>query len=285
MTRHDGLRLLVVDAYDRAGRDALDECGVPRGGEVYRRLLHSLAPGATVDVASCANAELLQGVDALTSYHGVVWSGSSLSVYEDNPVISKQVELVRATMSAGIPAFGSCYAAQLAAVACGGAVEANPRGREFGVGRKISLTPSGQEHPLYRDKGPVFDALTCHSDHITALPQGAELLATNAFSFVQALAIETPRGASFWAVQYHPEFDPETMAGLARLRAESLIGQGLFKGHEQVERYAHDMEALQSSPEDTALSFAYGVDHDVLDQARRSREVLNWIEHKAWSRL
>lgn len=285
MTRYDGLRLLVVDAYDRPGRNTLDEHAIPRGGEAYRRLLLTLMPGATVDVAWSVNAELLQGVDALTSYHGVVWSGSSMSVYEDNPVIPRQVALVRATMAAGVPSFGSCYAAQLAAVACGGGVEANPRGREFGVGRKITLTPAGSAHPLYRGKGPVFDALTSHGDHVTALPEGAAVLATNAFTPVQALAIEGPGEGSFWAVQYHPEFDPEYMAGLARMRAQSMIQQGFFEDSAQVERYASDMEALHHDPEHTALSFLYGVDRDVLDVSRRSLEVLNWIEHKAMPRL
>lgn len=285
MTRYDSLRLLVVDAYDMAGRSALDEHAIARGGEIYRRLLSTLLPGATVDVAWSVDADPLESVDALTSYHGVVWSGSSLSVYEDNPVIPRQVALVRATMAAGVPAFGSCYAAQVATVACGGVVQANPRGREFGVGRKITLTPAGSAHPLYHGKGPVFDALTSHGDHITTLPEGATVLATNAFSPVQALAIEGPGEGSFWAVQYHPEFDPEYMAGLARMRAQPMIQQGFFEDSAQVERYASDMEALHHDPEHTALSFLYGVDRDVLDVSRRSLEVLNWIEHKAMPRL
>ncbi len=280
MTRHDHLRLLVIDAYDLPSRTALDDHGVLRGGDAYRQLLQHLAPGAHVDIAWCANADPLQGVDALTSYHGVVWTGSSLSVYDDNPVIPRQIDLVRATMAANIPAFGSCYAAQIATVANGGQVQANPLGREFGVGRKIRLTADGQNHPLYRDKGPVFDAFTCHGDHITALPDGATVLATNAFSPIQALTIEPPTGGSFWAVQYHPEFDADYMARLSRLRAERLITQGLFEDTAQVERYASAMETLQQNPSHTALSFAYGVDQDVLNPARRTQEVLNWFRHK-----
>src|SRR6266403_1796200 len=59
---------------------------------------------------------------------------------------------------AKVPSFGSCWAAQMAVVAAGGMVRANPRGREMGIARKIALTPEGRGHPLYAGKGAVFDA-------------------------------------------------------------------------------------------------------------------------------
>jgi len=59
-----------------------------------------------------------------------------------------QLDLARAAFAARVPSFGSCWAAQIAVVAAGGIVRANPRGREMGIARKIALTPEGRGHPM-----------------------------------------------------------------------------------------------------------------------------------------
>ena len=46
------LRLLVLDAYDAAGRQALQGAGATLAGELYRRMLQALEPDATIDVAA-----------------------------------------------------------------------------------------------------------------------------------------------------------------------------------------------------------------------------------------
>ncbi|MCA9687585.1 MAG: GMP synthase, partial [Myxococcales bacterium] len=81
-----------------------------------------------------------------------MWTGSSLTAYHDVPEVRCQIELARRVLDVGVPAFGSCWAAQIAAIAGGGRVDANPLGREAGVARKIRLSPEGVAHPLFAGK-------------------------------------------------------------------------------------------------------------------------------------
>jgi GMP synthase (glutamine-hydrolysing) len=241
-------------------------------------MLLALEPGATVDVAHPADGEAPPA--GVAAYDGLLWTGSSLTVREpEDPRVRRQVELVRAALAAGRPSFGSCFAAQLVAVATGGSVRANPRGREFGLARKIELSPAGRAHPLFAGKPAVFDAYTSHGDEVDVLPQGADVLASNAFTRVQALALERGAG-SFWAVQYHPEYDLREIAQLARARAPGLVAQGTFRDEADAAAWAAQAEALADDGSRADLAWRLAVDRDVLDPALRQVEVRNWIEAK-----
>jgi GMP synthase (glutamine-hydrolysing) len=272
------LRLLVLDGYAAEGRDELREAGGSVASELYERLLRLLSPEARVERAFPADAgSPLPDAAALRGFDGVVWTGSSLTIHrEGDPRVARQIELARAVYDAGVPSFGSCWAAQLAVVAAGGRCAANPRGREFGVARRIALDDAGRAHPMFAGKPPVFDALTSHSDEITTLAPGVRTLAANDWSRVQAVSVE--RGpARFWAVQYHPEYDLHEVASLCRLRAGELVREGRFASLADAERYADDLEALHAEPERDDLRRALDLDASVLDPEVRTREVRNWL--------
>ena len=169
------------------------------------------------------------------------------------------------------------FAALLIAVtAAGGRCEPNVRGREFGVARKIALTEAGRAHPMYRGKPIVFDGLTSHEDHIVELPPGATLLAGNRFSPVQAVVVEHQRG-SFWAVQYHPEYQLVDVAALSIARQAQLLGQGSLRDQADADRWRAELLALHADPGRGDLRFRLAIDDDVLDPAIRTREVENWL--------
>lgn len=272
------MRLIVLDAYAREGRAALRGAGGTEAGALYGALLLRLAPDATVDVAHPADGPLeLPSATDLDDYAGVVWTGSSLTIHDAGDArVTRQIELAREIARRGIPSFGSCWAAQLAAVAAGGRCAPNPRGREFGVSRGISLTDAGRAHPMYRGKPGRFDALTSHADHVVALGPKVHCLASNDWSPVQAVGNDTAR-ASFWAVQYHPEYDLHEVASLARLRKQELVAQGTFPDQGAADRYIDDLEALNADPAREDLRHRLGVDASVLDADLRTLEVRNWL--------
>jgi GMP synthase (glutamine-hydrolysing) len=273
------LRFLVLDSYDRAGRADLVRFGASEAGALYARALAALEPDAEVDVAHPADADrpLPEGV-ALGDYDGLVWTGSSLSVRDaGKPEVRRQIDLVRAALDAGAASFGSCFAAQLLATAEGGAVRANPKGREFGIARKIEITDAGRDHPLFAGKPAVFDAFTSHGDEIEALPPGIATLASNGWTRVQALAVRRGRG-EFWAVQYHPEYDLAEIAHLARARAPVLVAQGTFRDEAAAAAWAEDVLALAADAGRRDLAWRLAIDRDVTEPASRLRELANWIE-------
>jgi GMP synthase (glutamine-hydrolysing) len=272
------LRFLVCDAYPRPGRDGLQQAGATLAGSLYARMLRGLEPAAHVDVICAADPEaaLPAGVE-LAAYDGVTWTGSSLTIYhDDDPRVRRQVALARAVFEAGIPSFGSCWAAQLCVVAAGGLCHANPRGREFGISRRITLTAAGRAHAMYRGKPDVFDAFTSHADEVTVLSAATHVLASNTFSRVQAVAVDLC--GAFWAVQYHPEYDLHEVARLCVFRMDELVRQGTFADRAAAQAFVHQLETLHEDPAREELRRALDVDAALLDATRRTLEVRNWID-------
>ncbi len=276
----DPIRFLVIDGYLRSGREGLVAAGATTAGKLCERMLLDCHPDATVDILypTDPGRGLPEGA-ALAAYDAIAWTGSSLTITEpDTPEVRPQVELARAAFEAGVPSFGSCWGAQIAAVAAGGRCAANPRGREMGVARKIALTGEGRAHPLYAGKPSVFDAFISHEDEITHLPSGAVNLAGNAFSSVQAIGVTHRRG-TFWAVQYHPEYDLHELARLTFARMERLVGMGFFADLDAARDYVNKLETLHQDPSRRDIAWLLGIDDDVMNADVRQVEVRNWVEH------
>lgn len=273
------LRLLVLDAYAPEGRAAVRGAGGTEAGRLYERMIARLSPDARVEIAYPADPDPELPADAaLAGYDGIAWTGSSLTIHHsDDPRVARQIALARAAFDAGVPSFGSCWAAQLSVVAAGGRCAKSPRGREFGVARAIVLSEAGRAHPLFAGKPGRFDAFTSHEDEVVVLPVEASLLASNAWSRVQAVSVEHAAGR-FWAVQYHPEYDLHEVAALCRLRRDELVAQGCFADSAAAEAWTEDAEALHLDPDDAVLRERLTVSTDLLDPELRTREVANWLD-------
>ncbi len=272
-------RFLVVDGYSRQGREDLRAGGATTAGELYARMLGSCAPGAAeVDVVCPADpgAALPLGA-AIDRYDGIAWTGSSLTVFADDPRVTPQIEFAKAAYGAKVPSFGSCWAAQIAVVAAGGRCDVNPRGREMGIARKITLTPEGRAHPLYTGKKSVFDAFISHDDEVTHLPASASLLATNGHTHVQAVSV-THKGGAFWGLQYHPEYDLHELARLCYCRKQKLVDRGFFRDLDAAQDFVDLLEALHQDPGRKDIAWLLGIDEDVMNEDIRRAEVRNWIE-------
>jgi len=270
------MRFLVIDGYDEAGMAALDAAGATRAGELYRQLLSNYVPEDSIDVIEISRPAA-PDYDPDT-YDGICWTGSNLFFSGDDPIVERHIKACQMFFEKQIPQFGSCWAAQLVAEAAGGKVESNPKGREFGLARKIWLTEDGRCHPMMKGRNPSFEGYTSHGDIITAVPDNAVVLAQNAFTPVQALAVEY-KGGHFWAVQYHPEYNIKELAALTRARKDGLIKQGSFYDEAHVNEYVEDLETLYSNPDRTDIAWTYGIDADVLDPAQKDIELKNWLEH------
>lgn len=275
-----GPRLLVVEGNTAEARQRHLQAGGRAGSESYTDVLRKLSPNARIDV--CFPADMganLPDRAGIQSYDGVAITGSALNIYNIGPSIMRQIELARAVFETDTPFFGSCWGLQVATVAAGGTVRPNPKGREIGFARGIVLTEAGEDHDLYWDKGPVFEAITVHADEIEETARGTTILATNATTAIQAAEIRT-RSCTFWGVQYHPEYSFGDMAAVMRRLKRPMIEDGLFHGDDDHARYVGDLEALGRKPHDGALNWRHGISSAVADFAVRTRELKNWIERQ-----
>lgn len=274
------LRFLVVEGNMRAAREGFREAYGLTPSEAYADVLQHLAPDTLCDIAfpADAGANLPDG-DGLEGYDGVVLTGSGLNVYDGGPAIERQIELMRAVYKSKTPAFGSCWGIQIGAVAAGGTVTKNERGREINIARNIAPTEAGLSHPLLQGRARAYDAPCSHLDHLTGLPGEITLLASNAMSEVQAAEIRH-EGGVFWGVQYHPEFDLRIMAVILERYGDGLILEGFFKDRADCDRFATDMRTLHDEPGRMDVAFRLGIGADILDPAIRRTELTNFIAHQ-----
>jgi GMP synthase (glutamine-hydrolysing) len=273
-------RLLVLEGNTPEARDAQVAAGGTVASQGYVALLQELLPNAVVDVCFPADAGVnLPHGQALEGYDGVAITGSSLHVYEGGPAVMQQIELAKAVLKANTPVFGSCWGLQVLTVAAGGCVRRNPKGREVGFGRSITLTEAGRKHPMYNGKHNVFNAPTVHLDEVETLAPGTTVLATNVVSDVQSAEIRC-NGAVAWGVQYHPEYALREVATIVRRIGKRLINEGFFQDEADINIFAGDLDVLDANPAEKRLSWRYGISKNVLDKRLRTGEIANWIEYQ-----
>jgi GMP synthase (glutamine-hydrolysing) len=280
MTDTTAPRILIIDSYTKAAREQLQSGGASLAADLYVGMLQRCAPdGIECDVIFSADpgASLPVG-EAIRDYDGVAWTGCSSCVFSGEPDVAEQIEFARECYRRGVPAFGSCWAVQIAVVAAGGEVALNPNGREMGIARGIMLTDEGRAHPLYEGKPAVFDAFTSHDDEVTVLPDGAARLAGNDFTQVQSVVVKH-EGTEFWGLQYHPEYDLHEMAQLMFCRLEKLVKLKFFADEAAGMAHIEQLEALHADPSRTDIASALSLKADVMDQSLRTVEVRNWINH------
>lgn len=152
----------------------------------------------------------------------VYLSGSSASVYDDLPWISRLSDEVKRWRDAEVPVLGVCFGHQIIAHALGGAVEKNPRGWEVGV-HEVELTPEGEADPLFEGLPSRFPVMQSHQDAVVALPKGAIRLAGNELASCQAFSL----GDRIRTVQFHPEYTPGHIRFLLTPRRDRLAAAGV----------------------------------------------------------
>jgi GMP synthase (glutamine-hydrolysing) len=144
---------------------------------------------------------------------GWLITGSKFGAYEDLPWIKPLEDLIREIYAAHVPMVGICFGHQIIAEALGGTVEKFNKG--WAVGRQIYE---------FEDIGEV--ALNAwHQDQVTQRPEGAKVIAANAFCENAALAYDD----RVLTYQPHPEFLAPYLTGLLKVRAPGVVPAPLIR--------------------------------------------------------
>jgi GMP synthase (glutamine-hydrolysing) len=243
-------RILILNCYPRASRENFDRSEVGHPHDLFRAFLAKEAPNASTAIGYIADPDFaLPAGTTIDDFDAFIWTGSDLCVnHTDDPRVAPQIALAERLLEAGKICWGSCWGIQLASVVAGGEVAVNPRGREWGIARNITLTEDAATAPMHQGKPASFDAFIMHLDEVTRLPAGMPLLATNEHSPVQAAIIGT-----FWATQYHPEYTLHEMGRLIAARAEALVREGFFPTERAVAHVAARMKQLAADPDSVEL--------------------------------
>ena len=130
---------------------------------------------------------------------------------------------------------------------------------------------------MYEGKPTVFDGFISHDDMITKLPEGATSLASNDFTEIQAVEVIHENG-TFWATQYHPEYDLKEIAGIIAAREELLTREGYFRNHNDLVEYVDQLKTIGKDNSRKDLKWKLGIDNDLLSPEIRELEFANWLK-------
>jgi len=142
---------------------------------------------------------------------GAVITGSRASVYWDEEWIPPTKDWVSTAVDRGVPFLGVCYGHQLLADVLGGTVESMG---EYEIGYR-TVERAGESR-LFEGIDEAFTVFTTHSDRVTELPPGAELIAENDYG------VHGFRKGHVFAVQFHPEYDMDTAARVTTNKDDQL---------------------------------------------------------------
>ena len=166
---------------------------------------------------------------------GWLITGSKHGAYEDHAWIPPLEDLIRDIHAAGLPLIGICFGHQIIAQAMGGKVEKFTGG--WAVGRQT-----------YDFEGKETALNAWHQDQVTQRPEGATVVARNAFCENAALLY----GDKVFTVQAHPEFHASFIDGLLRTRAPGLVPDEL---QEEARQNLQNPVATQDLADKMALFF------------------------------
>ena len=175
-------------------------------------------------------------------FDAVIATGSPRSVLESAPWMSRASDALLEAAARGVPVLAVCFGHQLVAAALGAPVRRSPRGRELGT-ISCTLTQAGLADPLFAGVPRTFEVQATHEDEVAIVPAGAEVLAGNAHSAIQAFRV----GRRLHAVQFHPELSAAAVAALVRARAPALAAEARARGEDPAMRLASLLAGIRGA--------------------------------------
>jgi len=157
------------------------------------------------------NVEAMEFPTDVHDCDGWLITGSRHGAYESHPFIAPLEAFIRKAIAEKVPMVGICFGHQIIAQAMGGKVE------RFAGGWAVG--------PQAYDFGGAPVTLNAwHRDQVTLRPEGAEVIACNAFCENAALVY----GNTALTIQAHPEFRDAFVEGLMATRGPGLVPDPLM---------------------------------------------------------
>ena len=271
------MNILIVDGNEKNASNKYVEMGMLTQYEIYEKVLRNLIKedlNITTLHPACRDNFIPKGIN-FSDFHGIVWTGSTLNIYDLGPPIDRQIELAKELFTKKNKIFGSCWGLQVLVTAAGGTVRKNPKGLEAVIANDIVINNDGMEHSLYKNKPKVFDSFCWHYDEVENLPSDAKVLSSNDKSSIQSAVFSRDK-SEIWAVQYHPEFDPKWISGLMKQREKLLLENGIYSNFQTFNQLRSFLSNIEKHKD---IKSQLSISETIVNSKIHTLEISNWLEN------
>ena len=256
-------KILIVEGNLREENQSFSAAGIQTHTESLKDSLAFFTDKLETHVVNPSSDENIdKNIDALESYDGLIWGGSSLNIYNNTPEIKRQIDFMKECQKKIKKILAICWGLQVAATVAGGQVKRCMTGSHRGIAHDIEINSNGLQHPIYKNKNETFNTPAFNFDEVVKLPKNSILLASNPINKVMGVNFKS--GVSdIWGIQYHPEITYDKMISLIHFRKDRLLNNKAFVDEQEINNHVA-MIAEENKKSNKDL---------------RMRELENWLNY------
>ena len=256
-------KILIVEGNLREENQSFTDGGIKTHTESLKDSIAYFTDKIEIDVVNpSSDKNISEKVTDLNKYDGLIWGGSSLNIYNDTIEIRRQIEFMRECQKKIKKILAICWGLQVAVTVAGGQVKRCTNGSHRGIALNIEINNDGLQHPIYKNKGKIFNTPAFNFDEVVTMPQNSVLLASNPINKVQGLNFKV-NDCDIWGLQYHPEITYNKMINIIVFRKENLLKKEAFSDEKEINSHIQHIES----------------ENKKLDKISRMRELENWLNY------
>ena len=254
-------RILIVEGNLKEENQSFSAGGIKTHTESLKDSISYFTNKLIIDVVNPSSDENINEVAKdLSKYHGMIWGGSSLNIYNDTPEIRRQIQFMRECQKSIKKIFAICWGMQVAVTVAGGEVKKCLNGAHRGIAHDIEINENGLKHPIYKNKNKRFNTPAFNFDEGVKLPEGSTLLSSNPINKVMGINFNVG-STNIWGIQYHPEITYTKMIDLIHFRKDRLLEKKAFVDQTEIDTHVKIIEN----------------ENKISNKDARMRELKNWL--------
>ena len=254
-------RILIVEGNLKEENQSFSAGGIKTHTESLKDSISYFTNKLIIDVVNPSSDENINEVAKdLSKYHGMIWGGSSLNIYNDTPEIRRQIQFMRECQKSIKKIFAICWGMQVAVTVAGGEVKKCLNGAHRGIAHDIEINENGLKHPIYKNKNKRFNTPAFNFDEVVKLPEGSTLLSSNPINKVMGINFNVG-STNIWGIQYHPEITYTKMIDLIHFRKDRLLEKKAFVDQTEIDTHVKIIEN----------------ENKIYNKDARMRELKNWL--------
>ena len=256
-------KILIVEGNLREENQSFTDGGIKTHTESLKDSIAYFTDKIEIDVVNpSSDKNISDKVTDLDKYDGLIWGGSSLNIYNDTIEIRRQIEFMKECQKKIKKILAICWGLQVAVTVAGGQVKRCTNGSHRGIALNIEINNDGLQHPIYKNKGKIFNTPAFNFDEVATLPKISKLLASNPINKVMGVNFQSAV-SDIWGIQYHPEITYDKMISLIHFRKERLLNNNAFVDEQEINNHVRMIAE----------------ENKITNKDLRMRELENWLNY------